>query len=301
VIDKSDGAVVGFIGLGNIGQPMARAVLAGGYRVIVYDTDPARTESLRGNGATVAASLTDFGQAVVVLLAVPDDEAVTSVVSGLLSAPLAPNSTIVIHSTVLPTTARQLSQDAAEKGIAIIDAPASGGADRAAHGELTLMAGGEQSTLDRVRPILATFANHIFHLGNAGSGSAAKLANQVMMFAALAGAHEAMDLVGHYGVQPEQILPIVQHSTGGSWIASNWGFFDRVADEYDRTCVPLAYRPWVKDLSDILMTGRQVGCLLPLTGLLAQLVPPRIEERHHGTGRPVGLAGLETSLVQQND
>jgi 3-hydroxyisobutyrate dehydrogenase-like beta-hydroxyacid dehydrogenase len=300
VIDKSDGAVVGFIGLGNIGQPMARAVVAGGYRVIVYDTDPARGEPFRDNGVTVAASLTDFSRAAVVLLAVPDDEAVTSVVSGLLSAPLAPNSTIVIHSTVLPATARQLSQGAADKGVAVIDAPASGGADRAAHGQLTLMAGGEQSAIDRVRPILATFANHIFHVGHAGSGSAAKLANQVMMFATLAGAHEAMDLVGHYGVEPEQILPIVERSTGGSWIASNWGFFDRVADEYDRTCVPLAYRPWFKDLSDVLMAGREAGCPMPLTGLLAQLVPPRIEERHHRTDEPAGWAELEPSPGQRS-
>ena len=148
MIDKSDGAVVGFIGLGNIGQPMARAVVSGGYRVIVYDTDPARSKPFRASGVTVADSLADFSQAAVVLLAVPDDEAVTSVVTGLLDAPLAPDAAIVIHSTVLPATAIQLSQRAGEQGIAVIDAPASGGADRAAQGRLTLMAGGERSALD---------------------------------------------------------------------------------------------------------------------------------------------------------
>ena len=140
-------------------------------------------------------------------------------------------------------------------------------------------------------------------MGHAGAGAAAKLANQVMMFTTLAGAHEAFDLAERYGVRPQQILPIVEQSTGGSWITANWDFFPGVADEYDRAGVPLAHRTWVKDLSDALIAGREVGCPLPLTGLVAQSVPTRIEERHHrtGTGQPPSLAEREPSLGRRND
>jgi 3-hydroxyisobutyrate dehydrogenase len=157
----------------------------------------------------------------------------------------------------------------------------SGGAERALAGSLTVMAGGRAELLEHVRPVLDSVADNVIHAGPAGAGAAVKLANQLMMFAALAGVQEALDLTAAYDVPEQVVLDAVATSTGESWITRNWGFFDQVAAAYDSAGTPVRDRPWSKDLWDVVAAARQQSVTVPFAGLLAQHLADRVESHAH--------------------
>ncbi|UED84456.1 NAD(P)-dependent oxidoreductase [Streptomyces profundus] len=269
---------VGFVGLGNLGLPMAGALAADGWRLAVHDVAAARRIPA---GARRVAEPAELADCQALCLAVPDDAAVTGLLSGErgLLARLSPGAVVLVHSTVLPATARQLAAEAERAGVGLLDAPVSGGAERAALGELSVMVGGPADVLEKARPLLDSVGNDIRHVGPAGAGAAVKLANQLMMFAALAGAHEALDLAAAHDVAADAVLAVVAGGTGDSWVARNWGFFDRVADAYDAGSTPVRERPWSKDLWEVTAAARAAGVDVPLAGLLAQIMADRVE--HH--------------------
>jgi 3-hydroxyisobutyrate dehydrogenase-like beta-hydroxyacid dehydrogenase len=274
---------VGFAGLGNIGEPMARRLIDSGFEVTVADVRPERAAACEQHGAWAVSDAEDLAHCEVVALAVPDDAAVEQVViaSGLLEA-LAAGAIVVVHSTILPSTARALAARAADLGVGVLDAPVSGGAERAREGSLTVMVGGEGDVLRSARPVLDAVATSVAHVGPSGAGAAVKLANQLVMFAGLAAVHEATQVATHYGVSIDDTLGVMTTSTGDSWVVRNWGFFDRLADDYDAAEVDPAYRPWSKDLWDVVATARDARVQLPLAGLLSQLVPGLIESKASG-------------------
>ena len=277
-IDRS--TRVGFVGLGNLGQPMALALLRGGWPLSVIDSAAAKAEPCAREGARVVASPRELEDCGVVALAVPDDAAVESVLEGpdgLLGGVLVPGSIVIVHSTVLPRTAQRLAEAAAEHDIGLLDAPVSGGDERALEGDLTVMIGGEGAVLERARPLLECVGSELLHVGPAGAGAATKLANQLMLFAALAGTHEALELAGAYGVEEQAVLAAASTGTGDSWAARNWGFFDRVSAAYDEGGTPVRERPWSKDLWEIVAAARAADAQLPVAGLLAQHLAERVE------------------------
>jgi 3-hydroxyisobutyrate dehydrogenase len=270
---------VGFVGVGNIGRPMVNALLGAGWRVTVLDRVPQRARELADAGARVAESEADLARCDILLLAVPDDAAVESVLEGpdgWLNHP-GQDRTVVVHSTVLPETAARLSAVCAERCVGLLDAPVSGGADRAERGDLTIMVGGEADVLQLVRPLLDCEGSQVLHVGPAGAGAATKLANQLMMLSALAGAHEALDLAAAHGVAAEKVFDVVASSTGDSWVARNWGFFDRTSAAYDAAGTPLSERPWSKDLFEVVAAARAADLRVPVAGLLAQTLADRVE------------------------
>ncbi|TCO28399.1 3-hydroxyisobutyrate dehydrogenase [Kribbella steppae] len=264
---------VGFVGLGNLGHPMAQALHRDGWPLKVYDRDPGRADGLE---ADVVAGPGELADCRVVALAVPDDQAVAEWVDELTPL-LAPDSVFLVHSTILPGTAKRLAQQAESQGLALLDVPVSGGAERALTGSLTVMAGGRADVLDRARPVLDSVAETVLHVGPSGAGAAVKLANQLMMFAALAGAQEALELAAAYDVPEQTVLDAVSTSTGESWITRNWGFFDRVAAAYESAGTPVRDRPWSKDLWDVVAAARDCDVQVPVAGLLAQHLAERVE------------------------
>ncbi len=146
------------------------------------------------------------------------------------------------------------------------------------------MAGGEAEVFERARPVLAAVGSQVRHVGPPGAGSAAKLANQLMMFAALAGAHEALDLAAAYGVAEPDVLAAVSGGLGDSWVVRNWGFFDEVAEAYDESGTPVSERPWSKDLWEVTAAARAAGVAVPVAGLLGQIMADRVE-RHARSAR----------------
>ncbi|MFC6160138.1 NAD(P)-dependent oxidoreductase [Kribbella jiaozuonensis] len=268
-IDRS--LPVAFVGLGNLGRPMAQTLVRDGWRVKAHDRDPARAE-----GLDVVAAPAELAECGVIALAVPDDDAVDGLVSELTPL-LAPGSVFLVHSTILPATAKRLAHKAESAGLALLDVPVSGGAERAQTGTLTVMAGGRSDVIERVRPVLDSVAETVLHVGPAGAGAVVKLANQLMMFAALAGVQEALELAAAYDVPEQTVLDAVSTSTGESWITRNWGFFDRVAAAYDEAGTPVRDRPWSKDLWDIVVAARDCDVRVPVAGLLAQQLAERVE------------------------
>lgn len=277
---------LGFVGLGNIGRPMALTLVRAGWPVTVLDRSPDKAQSLVEAGAQAAQGPEDLADCDVLLLAVPDDAAVESVLEG-------PDGwlerggdgrTVVVHSTVMPKTAERLAEVARDHGVGLLDAPVSGGADRAEKGDLTIMVGGDDDVLERVRPVLEAEGSQVVQVGPPGAGAATKLANQLMMLSALAGVHEALDLAAAHGVAEEKVFEIVASSTGGSWVSSNWGFFDRTAAAYDEGGTPPSERPWSKDLFEVVAAARAVDVRVPVAGLLAQVLADRVEA-HAGASR----------------
>ncbi|MGH3487273.1 MAG: NAD(P)-dependent oxidoreductase, partial [Actinopolymorphaceae bacterium] len=264
-----------------LGLPMVSAQVSAGWLVTAYDIRPHAVSAAVAKGAAGADSLRDLAGCRVLALAVPDDAAVSTVVrTPELLASLAVDPLVVVHSTVLPATAKALGQELADSSTtAFVDAPVSGGFERAERGDLTVMAGAEAEALQLAQPYFDTIAGDVVHVGAPGAGSAVKLANQLMMFAALAGTHEALDLAQSYDVDAGTVLKVAATSTGDSWAARSWGFFDQVAAAYDAADVPVAYRPWSKDLWDIVAAARTAGVSLPVAGLLAQTMAETVE-RH---------------------
>ncbi|GAA1519062.1 NAD(P)-dependent oxidoreductase [Kribbella lupini] len=264
---------IGFVGLGNLGRPMAESLDRDGWSLKVYDEDPRRADGLDAEFVDGPSALADCG---VIALAVPDDESVTEILDELVPL-LAAGSVVLVHSTILPATARRLALQAEVREIGLLDVPVSGGAERALSGSLTVMAGGRAEVLEQARPVLGSVAESVLHVGPAGAGAAVKLANQLMMFAALAGVQEGLELAGAYGVQEQTVLNAVSTSTGESWITRNWGFFDRVAAAYDAAGTPVRNRPWSKDLWDVVAAARESDVQVPLAGLLAQYLADQVE------------------------
>lgn len=270
---------IGFIGLGNLGLPMVANLAERSWRVVVYDSNGDRVAKAVAAGGEAAAEPSALAACDYLCLAVPDGAAASAVLldHGLLER-LAPTATVLVHSTVLPGVAIDLAARCAERGIAFLDAPVSGGAGRARSGELTAMVGATAEHLERGRPVLDAEANEIVHVGRPGAGSAVKLANQLMLFSALAGAYEAMSLAQAYGVSEDQVLNAIGSGTGASWATDNWGFYDKLSADYDEAAVPAEHRPWSKDLLDVVRAAADQQLAAPLAALLSGVLPVAVQQ-----------------------
>ncbi|HEY2167575.1 MAG TPA: NAD(P)-dependent oxidoreductase [Jatrophihabitantaceae bacterium] len=212
---------VGFIGLGNIGKPMARRLSDWPAGLWVCDVDPAAVAALEADGAKVAATPRDVAEhAGFISVMVRDDAQVRTVISGDdgILAGADPGTVIAVHSTIHPDTVAELAELAVARGVHILDAPVSGGAGGAAQGKLAIMVGGERLAFDLARPVLERMGELVVHLGPAGAGTATKLARNMLHFTAFVAAMEASALAQAAGVDLVTLGKIVRHTdavTGG--------------------------------------------------------------------------------------
>ncbi len=271
---------VGLAGLGNLGLPLATTLVRAGWHLAVLDSVPERAEPVLALGAKAVPDVRGLAERDVLVLAVPDDTAVEQVLDGYLARGR-PGRAVVVHSTVLPHTAKRLAAVAAGQGVELVDAPVSGGAERAASGTLTVLAGGEPAAVERLRPLLDAVGDPVLHVGPVGAGAAAKLANQLTMFANLAGVYEAIDFATAHGVATDALLAALETSLGDSWVARNLDFWDRTAAAYDRSGTPVSARPWSKDLAEVVLAARAADVPVPLAGWLAQTMAARVEAHAH--------------------
>lgn len=209
---------VGFVGLGNIGKPMALRLAAEGVPLQVYDVVPGPLDELRAAGAEVAASVADLARQVDVLcVMVRDDDQVREVLGEILTA-ASPGLTVVVHSTVSPTTPAELADVAGRHGIRLVDAPVSGGAMGAADGSLAILVGGSDDAFAAVRPTLEVMGAKVVHAGPIGAGTSFKLARNLMHFVAFTAATEAQRLAEAAGLDLKALGEVVRHTdaiTGG--------------------------------------------------------------------------------------
>ncbi|MFI0349366.1 NAD(P)-dependent oxidoreductase [Actinomadura sp. 9N407] len=227
---------VGFIGLGGQGAPMARRITEAGHPLTLWARRPASLEPFAGTAAGVAGSPAELAAASdLVCVCVVDDAGVEEVVAGergVLSG-LAAGGVIAVHSTVHPDTCRSLAGKAAAQGVALIDAPVSGGGPAAAEGRLLVMVGGEADTVERCRPVFASYADPIVHVGPLGAGQVTKLLNNVLFTANLATAAGALALGGALDIDPGRLAEVVSHGSGASFaldrVSAAGGTLDRIA------------------------------------------------------------------------
>jgi 3-hydroxyisobutyrate dehydrogenase len=211
---------VGFIGLGSQGGPMARRIIDAGYPVTLWARRPATLEPFAGTPAKVAASPAELAAASdLVGICVVSDADVEEVVAGErgVIAGLDPGGVIAVHSTVHPDTCRRLAEQAASRGVRLVDAPVSGGGPAAAERRLLVMAGGEAETVEYCRPVFATYGDPVIHLGPLGSGQLTKLLNNLLFTANLATAASALGLGRVLGIDPGRLADVMSHGSGNSF------------------------------------------------------------------------------------
>jgi len=270
----------GFVGLGNIGRPMARRLVEGGLATTVFDVVPDAVAELEKAGARAASSARAVAEAAdVVGVCVRDDADVRAVVTGpegLLAGATA-GSVIAIHSTILPRTVREVGALAAARDVGVVDACVTGGPTGAATGTLTFMVGGDPAHLERCRPAFATSARSIVHTGDLGSGAATKLCNNLMTYLGFLAAYEATHLARSAGLS-EQALEQVTRANGNLTDQMRAFLALHKIPEAQRRDAGLqrmleAYTTLAeKDLAVTLAFAREHGVTLPGTALCQQLM-----------------------------
>ncbi len=210
---------VGFIGLGNMGGPMALNLAKNGFALVVHDIDPVKVERLRARGAKVADSAKDVAAAsartIVMVETTAQAESVIAGAHGIIQA-AGSGHIVICMSTIDPFAVRRLGVQLAARGIAMLDAPVSGGTVRAASGELSVIAGGAADTFEACRDVFKAMGTNLFHVGDLGQGLAMKLVNNMLGQVGRVAIAEALILGVKAGLDPQTIYDVVRVSTGTS-------------------------------------------------------------------------------------
>ncbi len=261
---------IGFIGLGTMGGPMAARLLDAGFELTVHNRTREREQPLAERGAQRAASPREAatGAAVVCTMVsdTPDVEAVLLGEHGAAAA-LEPGAIVIDMSTISPEAVRRLHASLAEREVALLDAPVSGGSEGAQQGTLSIMVGGDGAALERVRPVLEVLGRTITYVGPSGAGQVAKAMNQVIVAGTYAAVAEGLALGVAAGIDVEAAHRAV---SGGA--AASWGLTHRGPNML-RNSYPLGFRVRLhrKDLGIALATAAELGIPLPLAAYVAQL------------------------------
>jgi 3-hydroxyisobutyrate dehydrogenase-like beta-hydroxyacid dehydrogenase len=252
---------VGLLGLGKMGCPMAKHIIARGYRVIGYDPLPDACRAGAAVGARIAGSPREVSQASdLVIIVVGFDSEVESALygrDGVMEA-ARPGLVVAIGSTIAPRTAMRLAARASGEGVALLDIPLTLGEAAAHAGKLLILGAGNEPAFEACRPVFESFASDIFHLGAAGAGQAGKMVNNLILWACTAANDEGLRLGEALGVDAK-LRRALHHSS-----AQNWAMDER-AD--------LSGMPWAeKDMTIVLAEADQARLSLPLCGAVKEVI-----------------------------
>src|SRR5690606_38050634 len=213
---------IAFIGLGNMGNPMAANLVKAGHQVLGFDLVPANLEIAKGNGVSVAANAAAAVQdAEVVITMLPAGKHVLSVYADI-AGKAKKGALFIDSSTIDVESARKAHAIAAEHGLLSIDAPVSGGTGGAAAGTLTFMAGGTKEAFAKAEPILEPMAGRIVHCGEAGAGQAAKICNNMLLGISMIGVGEAFVLAEKLGLSHQALFDVASTSSGQCWSLTSY-------------------------------------------------------------------------------
>ncbi len=215
---------IAFIGLGNMGGPMAVNLHKAGFAVTACDLSPAARDKVAADGVAVAATATEaLTGATVVISMLPASRHVEALYlgdgaanAGLLAS-LPSGTRIIDCSTIAPASARKVAAAAQARGLSMIDAPVSGGTAGAAAGTLTFMVGGAADCVAAAQPFLQAMGKNIFHAGDSGAGQVAKVCNNMLLAIHMIGSAEALTLGVNNGLDPAVLSEIMKQSSGGNW------------------------------------------------------------------------------------
>ncbi|HEY9273607.1 L-threonate dehydrogenase [Achromobacter sp.] len=262
---------VGVIGLGAMGAGIAQSLRRAGHDVHVYDIRQEASAAFAAQGGVACATLADMAAACDVVISVVVNAQQTEDVlygEGGLAAALRPGAVFVMCSTVDPNWSIALEARLQAQGILYLDAPISGGAARAASGEMTMMTAGRAAAYEACDAVLESMAGKVYRLADcAGAGSKVKIINQLLAGVHIAAAAEAMALGLRAGVDPDALYEVITHSAGNSWMFEN-----RMAHVLAGDYTPLsAVDIFVKDLGLVLDTARHTRFPLPLASTAHQM------------------------------
>lgn len=281
-------ATIGFIGVGNMGGPMAANLAAAGHDVKVFDIVAELVDAVVEKGARSAESAAAAATgADAVFSMLPASQHVESLYLGTegLLAQLDSSTLVVDCSTIAATTSRQVAAAAEKKGIEMLDAPVSGGVGGAQAGTLTFIVGGSKAGFDRAQPLLEAMGKNFFHAGDAGAGQAAKMCNNMLLSILMSGTAEALQLGVENGLDPAVLSEIMRKSSGGNWaleVYNPWpGVMEGVPASRDYEggfLVDLM----IKDLGLALESALAEGAAVPMGSLARNLY---VAHKGRGFGR----------------
>ena len=210
---------IGFIGLGNMGMPMAQNLISNGIKVKGFDVSEEILKQASENNIMVCSDSLQASKEIDVLITMlPNGEAVSSVFnSESLLENIDPSILIIECSTISPKTSKELSLKASSLDLEMIDAPVSGGVKGAEEAGLTFMVGGSVENVEKAKPILSMMGKNIFHAGDSGSGQIAKLCNNMLLAIHMSGTAEAISMGVKSGLDPSVLSEIMSKSSGGNW------------------------------------------------------------------------------------
>ena len=262
---------VGVVGLGAMGMGVALSLVREGFEVHAFDLRPEAVQKVVDAGGHAGKSLAAMAKLVDVLITVvvnaDQTEAVLFGENGA-AAHLKPGSVVIASATVSPEFAKALGKRLADAGLLMIDGPISGGAAKAASGEMTIMSSGSPAAYAKCQPVLEAIAGKIYKLGDeVGPGSVVKMVNQLLAGVHIAAAGEAMALAIRAGADPEQVYEVITNSAGNSWMFQN-----RVPHILAADYTPLsAVNIFIKDLGIVLDYAKKNVFPLPLSATAHQM------------------------------
>jgi len=265
---------VGFIGLGTMGKPMAINIAKAGFDLMIYDIREEPLRELGTLGVKIARSAKEVGEyADIIEIAVLDDAQVEAVVfgdAGVLMGARA-GAIVAIHSTVLPKTLKAITENASSKNIIIVDAPISGGETGAYEQRLCYMVGGSKESVDQCREVFATSGAEILHLGEVGTGTAAKIINQILVCINMLAMFEGVSVAEKAGLDLKLLQKVIHNSAGQSYMADHWfERIERVSQSPD--ALRHQWEGFYKTLSVALECANDLGVFLPGAALTQQLL-----------------------------
>ena len=263
-------ATIAFIGLGNMGSPMARHLLRAGHDVTVYNRTTAKAEAwVEANGgrsaATPAAAAEGADAVFSCVGADADLEAVTMHRDGCFRS-MRKGAVFIDHTAVSAKIARQLAVEGKDRGLLVLDAPVTGAQPGAEAGTLSIMCGGSPKAFAAGEPLMRAYALRIVHIGGAGSGQQAKMVNQICLVGALQGLAEALRFAQASELDLEKVFEVISAGAASSWILTH-GWHSMAEDQFD---FGLAVNLLRKDLGLALDEARVNGSTLPVTALVDQ-------------------------------
>jgi 3-hydroxyisobutyrate dehydrogenase len=261
---------VGFVGLGTMGGAMAANAARAGFEVSAWNRTPGRAAELADLGVSMAANPSAVAAASEIVITIvsdtPDVEAVLFGPEGVADGAAA-GSLVIDMSTISPSATRDFAQRLAQTDVAMLDAPVSGGSEGAKKGTLSIFVGGEAADLERARPVLESLGTTITHVGPIGAGQAVKAVNQVILAGTYLGVAEGVVLALKSGLDVEQVVGALSGGAAQSWVLTNR------SGRMHENDYPLGFKVALhrKDLDIALELAGQVGAVLPVSALAAQL------------------------------
>ncbi|MCY1568415.1 NAD(P)-dependent oxidoreductase [Staphylococcus pettenkoferi] len=261
---------IGFVGLGNMGAGMAMNLQKSGFQVLAYDLDKDKIKELEKEGIQGCESIQEVTDQVddAVITMVRNQAQTEDVIFGDKGITSSDNNevTVVVMSTLNPTIMEDLEKKVSEYELNLLDAPVSGSLSGAEKGSLAIFSSGAQETKSQLKPYFEAMGSHIFDLGDKiGAGQAAKLANNLLLGINMVGISEAVKFGNSYGLNEEDVLDIVEVSTGNSWAANNWG---EIKEYKNNGTLDAIY----KDLTSVIAESTKNKTFVPVSGLVLNVL-----------------------------